>query len=399
MNNDIFSEEIYKEINNLKVPKLIANKLKEYSAEFNTAYKKYGNMLRNKKFREHNKDNINNKRKEQRAKIRRESIKPIEHIVEPLNIAKVELTATRGYKKDRALNVCKLKDSTISNYKSVIKTLYSKYNKTQIEDTNDIIKMLEGKKYSANVIYKDFKFIISDIENIAINNTGYLSNIYSIFSLFKQKRLIKIRDVVYPYFKAHGEQYRENRHNNIINNEEIEKISFNPEDINDNINKIEGAYNRLLYALMFKLPTRRLADYRNMKISKEIPINLDKEYNYYYDGKIYIYNTKNKKNMIQDISGEDIILKLIKELPEDTIYIISGKERCSQPKLTKIFSKITKGIYGTTFNSRDIRKISATLSFNNITCVEDIGKFKKEAKNRGHSTNEALEYVLKGKTE
>ena len=38
MENVIFSEEIYREINNLKVPSLIAKKLKGYSAEFKAAY-------------------------------------------------------------------------------------------------------------------------------------------------------------------------------------------------------------------------------------------------------------------------------------------------------------------------------------------------------------------------
>ena len=113
---------------------------------------------------------------------------------------------------------------------------------------------------------------------------------------------------------------------------------------------------------MLKLPTRRLADYRNMKISKDNPEEKDKGYNYYYEGKLYINNTKNKREMVQDISGEEMIKRLIGELPENTIYLISGEEMYSQPKLTKIFGRITKGIYGTRFNARDIRKISATES-------------------------------------
>jgi hypothetical protein len=205
---------------------------------------------------------------------------------------------------------------------------------------------------------------------------------------------MSIRDIIYPYFKTQGEQYRNNRHNNKINVEEINKISFKEEDIEEAINKIEGSHNKLLYALMLKLPTRRLADYRNMMIVKEMPDKMDKAYNYYYDGKLYINNTKNKRDMIQDISGEEMIKRLIGELPEDTIYIISGKEIYSQPKLTKIFGRITKGIYGTRFNARDIRKISATESYKRIRDEGGIRRFKEEAKNRGHSVDEALEYVL-----
>ena len=144
----------------------------------------------------------------------------------------------------------KLKESTKSNYKAVIRTLYSKYKKVAIEEDNSMMRMLEGERYNANEIYRDFKFIIGEIEDIAKNNGCYLSNIYSIFSLFKQKRLMGIRDTIYPYFRAQGEQYRENRHNNKINEEEIRKISFKEEDIERSIKGIEGEYNRLLYALM-----------------------------------------------------------------------------------------------------------------------------------------------------
>ena len=52
-----------------------------------------------------------------------------------------------------------------------------------------MMRMLEGERYNANEIYRDFKFIIGEIEDIAKNNGCYLSNIYSIFCLFKQKRL------------------------------------------------------------------------------------------------------------------------------------------------------------------------------------------------------------------
>ena len=398
MENEIFSEEIYREINNLKVPSLIAKKLKGYSAEFKAAYNRYGNKIRNRKFRGDKNTEINERRREERARVTSAEIRPIEHNVAEIDLAKVDKTAKRGYKKVGALEVEKLKESTKSNYKAVIRTLYSKYKKKGIEEGNSMMRMLEGERYKANEIYRDFKFIIGEIEDIAKNNGCYLSNIYSIFSLFKQKRLMGIRDTIYPYFRAQGEQYRENRHNNKINEEEIRKISFKEEDIERSIKGIEGEYNRLLYALMLKLPTRRLADYRNMKISKDNPEEKDKGYNYYYEGKLYINNTKNKREMVQDISGEEMIKRLIGELPENTIYLISGEEMYSQPKLTKIFGRITKGIYGTRFNARDIRKISATESYNRIREEGGIRRFKEDAKNRGHSIEEALEYVLMGET-
>ena len=204
METVIFSEDIYREINNLKVPSLIAKKLKEYSEDFKKAYNRYGNKIRNKKYREDKNIEINEKRREDRARIRGDEIRPIEHKVEDMDLSKVDKTAKRGYKKEGALGVEKLKDSTKSNYKAVLRTLYNKYKKVAIDEDNEIFKMLDGKKYKATEIYNDFKFITVEIEDIAKNNSGYLSNIYSIFSLFKQKRLMGIRDIIYPYFKAHG---------------------------------------------------------------------------------------------------------------------------------------------------------------------------------------------------
>jgi len=394
MNTTVMNEDIFREINNLKDATVIAKRLKEYSDDFREGYRRYVNKMRNKKYREDNKGKINERRREERIAEREEEIRPIEHKREELDVSKIDRTAKRGYKKEGAMGAGELKDSTRSNYKAVIRTIYRKYKNAEIGEENEIFKMLEGKRYRCTEIYKDFKFIKERIEEIGRDNSGYLSNIYSIFSMFKQKRLTEIRDMIYPYFRAQGEQYRENRHKNKINIEEIRKISFKEEDIEERVRGIEGAYNRLLYALMLKLPTRRLADYRVMRI--ENPEGKDKGYNYYYDGKLYINNTKNKREMVQDIRGEGLIMRLIGELPEGTRYIISGEEMYGQAKLSKIFGGITKVIYGTRFNARDIRKINATESYKRIGEEGGIRRFKEEAKNRGHSVEEALEYVLEG---
>ena len=396
MNNTVMNEDIFREINNLKDATVIAKRLKEYSEDFREGYRRYVNKMRNKKYREDNKGKINERRREERIAEREEEIRPIEHKREELDLTRIDKTAKRGYKKEGAMGVGELKDSTRSNYKAVIRTIYRRYKGEEIGEGNEIFKMLDGKRYRATEIYKDFKFIKERIEEIGRDNSGYLSNIYSIFSMFKQKRLTEIRDRIYPYFRAQGEQYRENRHKNKINLEEIRKISFKEEDIEERVRGIEGAYNRLLYALMLKLPTRRLADYRRMRIEKENPEGKDKGYNYYYDGKLYINNTKNKREMVQDIRGEGLIMRLIGELPEGTRYIISGEEMYGQAKLSKIFGGITKVIYGTRFNARDIRKINATESYKRIGEEGGIRRFKEEAKNRGHSVEEALEYVLEG---
>jgi hypothetical protein len=52
------------------------------------------------------------------------------------------------------MGVERLKESTKSNYKAVIRTLYRKYKNAEIDDGNEIFKMLEGKRYKATESYK-----------------------------------------------------------------------------------------------------------------------------------------------------------------------------------------------------------------------------------------------------
>ena len=57
------NEDIFREINNLKEPRAIANRLKEYSEDFREGYRRYVNKMRNKKYREDNKGKINERRR------------------------------------------------------------------------------------------------------------------------------------------------------------------------------------------------------------------------------------------------------------------------------------------------------------------------------------------------
>jgi hypothetical protein len=145
MNTTVMSEEIYKGINNLKDATAIAKRLKEYSEDFRNEYRRYVNKIRNKKYREDNKGKINERRQEERGRIRISEIRPIEHKRDILDISKIDKTAKRGYKKEGAMGVERLKESTKSNYKAVIRTLYRKYKNAEIGDENEIFKMLEGR--------------------------------------------------------------------------------------------------------------------------------------------------------------------------------------------------------------------------------------------------------------
>ena len=104
-----------------------------------------------------------------------------------------------------------------------------------------------------------------------------------------------IKNALYPYVMAKNKYYQDNRHKIICNQDAINNISFETNAVLKNIDKIDNPYDKLLFALLFLIPTRRIHDYRYTKIAyKKSQIDI-KEFNWYYQGKIYINNTKNKK--------------------------------------------------------------------------------------------------------
>lgn len=379
--------EDYNRISSLTSSISISNALKKMPAEFIVQYKKHGNNLRGRKYRESNKETINTKRKEYN-KLRKPS-RPIKHIITPLDLETVDKAKPRPETKPRS--VLNLKEASKTHYIIVMKSIYEKYNKEKLSDDSNIVLMLKGKNYNAQEIFNDFGFLNEKIEEIASNYKGYVGAIYSVFCMFKTVELMEIRDKIYPYFMAVCSHYRQHRGDYEIDNIEVAKISFEKEHIITIANNLYNPYDKLLYLLLFLLPTRRLSDYRNMLIATDESQLNDKSNNYYYKDKLYIYNTKNKKEVIQDISDYTEIIEIIDSL-EEPKYIL-GKEYKSAT-LSNIFNRLTFKIYGACYGACDIRKLSATASFNRIKSNEDMERFKEEALLRGHSTSEALEYIV-----
>jgi len=190
---------------------------------------------------------------------------------------------------------------------------------------------------------------------------------------------------------AYNENYRENRSNVIVNKEATSKISFDTNDVVSNANKITDSYDKLMYMLLFLLPTRRLYDYRIMRIaSKKGDIDNEK-FNWYYQGKIYINNTKNKRTIILDVPKQ--IIDVINSLPNDTDYIF-GK-LYNAPTLSRRFAKITSDIYNEPFNAVDIRKLYATYNMKTAGETGDMRRYTETARQMGHSTAENANYSLK----
>jgi len=383
-------EYLFNQIHSISNPSLISKKLKEYPHEFVDNYRKYFHKLRVAKSRELNKDKINKARRELR-KLKNETIvKPIQHIDKPIDIEAVDTDIKREYKA--GAKITKLNDNTIDNYIKSIKAIYPKYNNDKpLNDDAEILKMLNGVKYNSTKLYKQNKYIIDNIKDIATNYPSYLPKLYSIYSRLNGKNLKQLREAIYPYMTAYNANYTENRSNVVVNKEMTSKISFDTANVIENANKIDDVYDKLIYMLLFLMPTRRLYDYRIMRIATKKGDTDDMVFNWYYQGKMYINNTKNKKVMVLDIPNE--IINVINKLPLNTDYIF-GKFY-NAPTLSRKFAKITNDLYGDPFNAVDIRKLYATYNLKTAGDTGDMKKYNETAKKMGHSTSENANYSLK----
>ena len=384
MNNETFNEDAYKRINSLKVPQVIAKELAKYSPDFVAEYRKYGNMLRNKKFRDQNKNIINAKRKISRSL--NKSIVTIPTIIDPEN---VDTSIVRDNKQFVKIN--ELNPNTLNNYISVIKNIYSKYHNIPLDDDADVLKLLRNEKYNPKKLLKNNMYIVDNIFDIALNYASYLNILYNIFSRLNGKNLKLLRNTIYPYAIEYKNAYTENRDKAIVNSELTDKISFNTSDVIANSKKIDNIYDKLIYLLAFLIPTRRLYDYRICRIASKISDLNDLNFNWYYQGKIYINNTKNKDNIVLDLPSE--IIDVINLLPNDTDFIL-GK-LYSQSTLSHKFNIITKYIYDTPFSALEIRKLYATYNLKTGAETGNTKQMKTNARNMGHSLSQNMDYVVK----
>ena len=383
-------EYLFNQIHSISNPSLISKKLKEYPHEFVDNYRKYFHKLRVAKSRELNKDKINKARREMRKLKNETIIKPIQHIDKSIDIEAVDTDIKREYKA--GAKITKLNDNTIDNYIKSIKAIYPKYNNDKpLNDDAEILKMLNGVKYNSTKLYKQNKYIIDNIKDIATNYPSYLPKLYSIYSRLNGKNLKQLREAIYPYMTAYNANYTENRSNVVVNKEMTSKISFDTANVIENANKIDDVYDKLIYMLLFLMPTRRLYDYRIMRIATKKGDTDDMVFNWYYQGKMYINNTKNKKVMVLDIPNE--IINVINKLPLNTDYIF-GKFY-NAPTLSRKFAKITNDLYGDPFNAVDIRKLYATYNLKTAGDTGDMKKYNETAKMMGHSTSENANYSLK----
>lgn len=388
---DNFQEE-YQRISSMTNAKLIAKELKMKSLEFKEEYNKMKRKARNQLYQANNKDKNNEKRREKYKQEKEENQRPIIAKIPEVKIEDVNTEITRDTPvKKRDIN--DLSENTIKSYLAIVKKLYKKYKGKQLLPVDHLYRYLEGdKKYSTTQIFKHHSYIIENIEDIFKNYQKDIPQLYSVFSKFKGKQVPKIANALYPYMKSINENYEDNRGKNVvINEEEVNKISFNSNDVIKNMDLLDYDAEKMLYAFTFLLPTRRLHDYRYLKIATTLEDTKNKEYNWIYNDTLYINITKNKKECIIKIDNE-YLKNLISNINIDEHFGGFMFKKFLKPhEITRMFKNIMTKIYGTNFNLMDIRHLYCTDKVKNMNNINDL---KKDAENVGHSLAEHIAYVI-----
>jgi hypothetical protein len=340
-------------------------------------YKRVRNAEYNKKWRQRMKeggDIINKGKKE-----KRESLKAIK--VKKEEVIKYDLT--KATELPVASKVVK-SETTKRKYRTFIKGFYRRYSGgKELEEDSDIILKINEEPYNGLNVSRQFKGIIMDnIEDIK-GNENYVKELYSIFR--GVRGFTEIAKILYPYLQKYKELYMVNRSKIEATEEDLRRIDFeNNEEYEENINKLENIADKVIYSYMMKIKGR-VGDLRMCKIAKGKEDIEDEGYNWIYDNKMYINNTKNKKKNIIELPES---LNFWNSISEGYILGRLIPSGTYSQQIQRIFLKV----YGKTYSANNIRHLYATYINEKGASLEER---QATAKQSGHSVIEQLSYVYK----
>jgi hypothetical protein len=334
-----------------------------------------GNVVSNREYRARKGEEINRKRREKRMAER------------------AVITPSPEYERDKILKcVDKLpenkvndgkKEVTMKTYISFIRQFYKRRSGEDLDEDDEIIKSIREEEYNALKVSRKFKGLIEDNFDDIRRLPYEVNNLYKIFKGISG--FTEISKKLYAYVLEYAKQYDEKRSVAKVENLEDLEISFKLEDIDKNIRRIENNTDKIIYGYILII-NGRLNELRMTRITLDKDETKNLEYNYIYENRLYINNTKNGKNRIIEIPEE--FLRLCSGIEEG--YLLG--ELVPQSTLSQRFQRITQGIYGRTYTYLNIRHINATQINGRGASLRE----REESSNRtGHSFVEQLRYVYK----
>jgi len=339
-----------------------------------------GNVVSNREYRMRKNDIINLRRREKRIKnkavITPKPLYECEKILKGVDKLP-EHKVKKGEKKEGK------KDVTKKTYISFIRQFYKRNTGEELGDDDDIIKSIREERYNAQRVSKQFKDILNDKFDEIRKRPYEVNNLFKIFNGIRG--FTEINKRLYAYVLEYGKQYEEKRSIAIVEEKEDLDISFEEEEIMKNIEKIVNKTDKIIYGFIF-LIKGRLNDLRMLRIARDKEETMNIEYNYIYENKIYINNTKNGKGRV--IEMPDGFMRLCEGIKEG--YLLGSL--MPQSTLSQRLQRITMEIYGKVYTYLNIRHINATQ-------INARGASLKEREDTsmkaGHSVEQQLRYVYK----
>lgn len=309
--------------------------------EFNKQQADKQRRLYNKKRNIDNPDDI----KEKQEEIVIPKLKPFKKRTQP--IIKNEIT-----------------EQTQKTYISFIKKFYKYYIKKELNEDNDIIKAIKNEKYSYKKVKESFSFVNEQFDDIIKTYNHKLNYVYAIFA--RIRGMTPFINKLNPYQQQLQKNNEMKRQTKTISEDKVNKLKFEKEEVLKNLSNTNLSYTeKLIYLLTMLLPPRRYDDYRIIKIVNNQPNEKnDTNYNYYYEGKIYIYNSKSDTR--SELEKQTSKIKYVIELPKEIIELINNNNEYllgnlySQSYMSKLFANTFYKIYGIVYNIVEIRRLYIT---------------------------------------
>lgn len=286
-------------------------------------------------------------------------------------------------------------EQTQKKYILFIKKFYKYYNKKELNEDNDIIKAIKNEKFSYKKVKESFSFVNEQIDDIIKTYNHQLNYIYAIFA--RIRGMTPFINKINPYQLQLQQTNELKRQTKTISEDKVNNIKFEKEEILKNISNIDLTYTeKLIYLLTMLLHPRRYDDYRIIKITTTKPNEKnDTNYNYYYEGKIYIYNSKSDTR--NELEKQKTKIKFLIELPNEIIEIINTDNEYllgklySQSYMSKLFANTFYKIYGVVYNIVEIRRLYITNKNK-----EGLSYFEKKelADAMNHSIEQQAKYII-----
>jgi hypothetical protein len=367
-------------------------------------------------------------REYRRKRIERESLlKPIVKVEEPIrtiDLTKFEaqpVKQTKGKKKAISNEIIPLHlrsnkeitEGSLNDYVSKLNIVHKLFVNTPLNTTQkeEIRKAIKSNKFDKTLInfsyFADIAKVIKKLRETYANDNTFRAYINAITVLLSRlddfkKQYQLIAKVNIDFSKS----YNEERDKHIIADEDKNKlISFTPEEINKNINKLTKIEDKVLYAfsvyLLRRLEIRFLKlEYDDNDDENKNLLIVDKKYN----PSVVIFNeyktAKVFKKQVVEIPDE--IKALVKEyLPAKKINIgdyVFGlvrnkKEYVSQGNFSTKIKTVFNKLYDANITNRWIRMAYATEKGGKV--IDAVKEFEKDASKLSHSNRVHGQYIKK----